>query len=64
MPPMLAWVHRARYVGPKGRKPAEELHGTSGLERAAERQARLRAEPFQAALPVQLLGGTRARGPR
>jgi len=31
--PMLAWVHRARYVGPRGRKPAEELHGTRGLER-------------------------------
>ena len=36
MPPMLAWVHRARYVGPKGRKPAEELHGTTGLERRAK----------------------------
>ena len=34
--PTLAWVHRARYVGPKGRKPAEELHGTSGLERASK----------------------------
>jgi glycosyltransferase involved in cell wall biosynthesis len=33
---MLAWVHRARYVGPKGRKPAEELHGTTGLERTAK----------------------------
>src|SRR5213075_2633355 len=33
---MLAWVHRARYLGPKGRKPAEELHGTSGLERAGK----------------------------
>jgi len=32
-PPTLAWVHRARYVGPRGRKPAEELHGTAGLER-------------------------------
>jgi glycosyltransferase involved in cell wall biosynthesis len=32
-PPTLAWVHRARYVGPAGRKPAEELHGTTGLER-------------------------------
>jgi glycosyltransferase involved in cell wall biosynthesis len=32
-PPTLAWVHRVRYVGPKGRKPAEELHGTRGLER-------------------------------
>jgi len=36
LPPMLAWVHRARYLGPKGRKPAEELHGTSGLERAGK----------------------------
>ena len=39
-PPTLAWVHRARYLGPKGRKPAEELHGTQGLERARE-QAQL-----------------------
>ncbi len=35
-PPTLAWVHRARYLGPKGRKPAEELHGTTGLERATK----------------------------
>jgi glycosyltransferase involved in cell wall biosynthesis len=40
VPPTLAWVHRARYLGPKGRKPAEELHGTQGLERWS-RQARL-----------------------
>ena len=33
-PPTQAWIHRARYVGPRGRKPAEELHGTHGLERA------------------------------
>ena len=39
-PPTLAWVHRARYLGPKGRKPAEELHGTQGLERIG-RRARL-----------------------
>ena len=32
--PTQAWVHRARYVGPKGRKPAEELHGTQGVSRA------------------------------
>ena len=38
--PTQAWVHRARYLGPKGRKPAEELHGTQGLERMAT-QARL-----------------------
>ncbi len=31
--PTLAWVHRARFVGPRGRRPAEELHGTAGLER-------------------------------
>jgi glycosyltransferase involved in cell wall biosynthesis len=39
-PPTLAWVHRARYVGPKGRRPAEELHGTRGLERIGK-QAQL-----------------------
>jgi glycosyltransferase involved in cell wall biosynthesis len=31
--PTLAWVHRARFVGPRGRRPAEELHGTAGLAR-------------------------------
>ncbi|HZQ02944.1 MAG TPA: glycosyltransferase [Gaiellaceae bacterium] len=39
-PPSLAWVHRVRYVGPVGRKPAEELHGTAGLQRI-RRQAAL-----------------------
>ena len=33
-PPTQAWVHRARYLGPKGRKPAEELHGKEGVGRA------------------------------
>ena len=32
--PTQAWVHRARYLGPKGRRPAEELHGKEGLGRA------------------------------
>ena len=32
-PPTQAWVHRARYVGPSGRKPAEELYGKEGFER-------------------------------
>jgi glycosyltransferase involved in cell wall biosynthesis len=27
-------VHRARYVGPAGRRPAQELHGKKGIERA------------------------------
>src|SRR5438034_5113434 len=39
-PPTQAWVHRARYLGPKGRRPAEELHGRTGLDRIS-RQARL-----------------------
>lgn len=33
-------VHRAKYVGPRGRLPAEELHGLDGLDRAL-RQASL-----------------------
>jgi glycosyltransferase involved in cell wall biosynthesis len=39
--PTLAWVHRTRFVGPRGRKPAEELHGTAGLERYARRASLL-----------------------
>ena len=36
-PPTQAWVHRVRYLGPKGRLPAEELHGLTGIERAARK---------------------------
>ena len=36
--PTQAWVHRARYLGPVGRKPAEELHGKEGLARLAPRR--------------------------
>ncbi len=39
-PPTQAWIHRARYLGPRGRRPAEELHGRSGLDRLS-RQAQL-----------------------
>jgi glycosyltransferase involved in cell wall biosynthesis len=39
-PPTQAWVHRVPYIGPRGRRPAEELHGTQGLERVG-RQVRL-----------------------
>jgi glycosyltransferase involved in cell wall biosynthesis len=39
VPPTQAWIHRVRYVGPKGRLPAEELHGRQGLERAARKTA-------------------------
>jgi glycosyltransferase involved in cell wall biosynthesis len=39
-PPTQAWVHRVRYVGPRGRRPSEELHGKQGLERLLT-QARL-----------------------
>ena len=32
-PPTQAFVHRARYFGPRARLPAEELHGLEGPER-------------------------------
>jgi glycosyltransferase involved in cell wall biosynthesis len=35
--PTQAWVHRARYVGPGGRRLADELHGRSGLDLAVRR---------------------------
>jgi glycosyltransferase involved in cell wall biosynthesis len=35
--PTKAWVHRAHYLGPRGRKPAEELHGLEGVERMMRR---------------------------
>lgn len=38
-PPTQAWIHRARYLGPRARKLADELHGRHGLERLS-RQAR------------------------
>src|SRR5256886_4699370 len=37
--PTQAWIHRARYLGPRSRKLAEELHGRHGLDRLS-RQAR------------------------
>jgi glycosyltransferase involved in cell wall biosynthesis len=39
-PPTQAFVHRARYLGPKARLPSEELRGLGGLGRALA-QARL-----------------------
>jgi len=33
VPPTKAWVHRARFVGPRSRKPAEELRGLEGFDR-------------------------------
>jgi glycosyltransferase involved in cell wall biosynthesis len=32
-PPTQAWVHRARYHGPRGRIPSEELYGLEGIDR-------------------------------
>ena len=32
-PPTQAFVHRARYLGPRARLPAEELHGLAGPDR-------------------------------
>ncbi|TML17900.1 MAG: glycosyltransferase family 4 protein [Actinobacteria bacterium] len=39
VPPTQAWIHRARYLGPRARKLADELHGRRGLDRLS-RQAR------------------------
>src|SRR5436305_1907525 len=35
--PTQAWIHRARYVGPRGRRIADEQHGRSGMELALMR---------------------------
>jgi glycosyltransferase involved in cell wall biosynthesis len=32
--PTQAWIHRVRYLGPRARKPTEELRAADGLERA------------------------------
>ena len=37
--PAQAHVHRARYHGPRGRLPAEELHGLEGADRALRQAA-------------------------
>src|SRR3954470_15404388 len=39
VPPTQAWIHRARYLGPRARKLGDELHGRHGLDRLS-RQAR------------------------
>jgi glycosyltransferase involved in cell wall biosynthesis len=36
-PPTQAWVHRVRFLGPGGGKPAERLYGKQGLERVSTR---------------------------
>ena len=33
--PTQAWIHRVRYVGPRARKPAEELRAADGLDACA-----------------------------
>jgi glycosyltransferase involved in cell wall biosynthesis len=32
-PPTQAWIHRARYLGPRSRRLGDELHGRAGLDR-------------------------------
>jgi glycosyltransferase involved in cell wall biosynthesis len=39
--PTQAWIHRARYVGPRGRRIADEQHGRSGMELALMRASTL-----------------------
>ena len=36
-PPTQAWIHRARYLGPRSRRLADELHGRGGLDLALRR---------------------------
>jgi glycosyltransferase involved in cell wall biosynthesis len=33
VPPTQAWIHRARYLGPRARRLGDELHGRRGLDR-------------------------------
>jgi glycosyltransferase involved in cell wall biosynthesis len=40
-PPTQAWIHRARYLGPRSRRLADDLHGRSGLDLIARRTASL-----------------------
>jgi glycosyltransferase involved in cell wall biosynthesis len=35
--PTQAWIHRARYLGPRSRRLADELHGRDGLDLALRR---------------------------
>ena len=44
-PPTQAWVHRARYVGPRGRRPAEELYGKHGRRARRHPGAAVRPSP-------------------
>src|SRR2546422_10413812 len=37
--PTQAWIHRARYLGPRSRRLADELHGRGGLDLALRRGA-------------------------
>jgi glycosyltransferase involved in cell wall biosynthesis len=37
--PTQAWVHRAKFYGPRGRRPADELHGRTGLDLVRRRAA-------------------------
>jgi glycosyltransferase involved in cell wall biosynthesis len=39
--PTQAWVHRVRYVGPRGDRPAERLRGKAGLARVGTQAALL-----------------------
>jgi glycosyltransferase involved in cell wall biosynthesis len=41
--PTQAWVHRARYLGPRARKPAEDLRAASGVLERAVVQAQITA---------------------
>jgi len=44
--PTQAWIHRARYVGPRGRRIADEQHGRGGMELALLRASALGRRPL------------------
>jgi glycosyltransferase involved in cell wall biosynthesis len=51
-PPTQAWVHRARYIGPRSGSLAEELHNRQGLERLSRQT---RALPRRLLVPDELV---------
>ena len=62
--PTKAWVHRAHYMGPRGRKPAEELHGREGVDRKRrERSPAWRSIRSTPSRPCSSSAGLRPRGP-
>src|SRR5205814_1421556 len=63
--PTQAWIHRARYLGPRSRRLADELHGRSGVDLALRQASSVgrRADAIVAASEA-IAEETRAIAPR